>query len=168
MKPTGEWGTGNGEGGTGEVAGLVTLTVAANGKISGKMIDADGTWTLSAASFDGVRLARDGSPHLDPEHQDPETGSPMSDVESPAFVATVIGKNGKKAITNEVTVALDEAACAARPPYQRGVVSGWAASEPPAAAAGDSRPPPCPPRAACSRLASGGVGNAARPGSGTT
>ncbi len=49
------------------------------------------------------------------------------------FHATVIGKNGKKAITNEVTVASEEvaAAVAGQPPYRRGVVSGWAASEPP-------------------------------------
>ncbi len=92
MKPTGEWGTGNGEGGTGEVAGLVTLTVAANGKISGKVLKDGLTWTLAATSFDAVEC-------------------PASDVEgdaSPVFRATVVGKNGKMAFTNEVIVAAEE------------------------------------------------------------
>ena len=116
-----EWGTGNGE-----VAGLVTLTVGANGKISGKVNDADGTWTLAAAAFSSVeRLLSDV--------QEPSSGSQMSEVLSPAFRATVTGKNGKKAITNEVMVTAEEmaAAVAGQPPYRRGVVSGWAASEPP-------------------------------------
>ena len=121
--------------------GLVTLTVAANGKISGKVIDADGTWTLSAASFDGVRLAGDGSPHLDPEHQDPETGSPMSDVGSPVFLATVIGKNGKMAFTNEVEVSAEEMRLGEdASPHRRGVVTGGPQSSA-AAAAEDGRSP---------------------------
>ena len=100
--------------------GLVTLTVDAKGKISGKLIDADGTWTLSAAWFDEARLAGDGSPH-----QDPETGSPMSDVGSLVFHATVIGKNGKMAITNEVEVAAEEMRLGEdASPHRRGVVSG--------------------------------------------
>ena len=100
--------------------GLVTLTVDAKGKMSGKLIDADGTWTLAAAWFDEARLAGDGSPH-----QDPETGSPMSDVESPAFVATVIGKNGKKAITNVVEVAAEAMRLGEdASPHLVGVVSG--------------------------------------------
>ena len=117
-----------------QMCGSAALTIDAKGKISGKLIDADGTWTLSAPWFDGVRLAPllghpllgrilraeraaqavatgvpsaggygDGSPH-----QDPEAGSPMSDVGSPVFVATVIGKNGKMAFTNEMEVAAED------------------------------------------------------------
>jgi hypothetical protein len=109
-----------------ELSGAVTMTVAANGKISGKLIDADGTWTLSAAWFDGVTGTRDACPY-----QDPESGSQESEVGSPVFVATVIGKNGKKAITNEVTVAAEEVRLAGDgSPYRRGVVSGWTASAP--------------------------------------
>ena len=115
----GEWGTGNGE-----VAGLVTLTVGANGKISGKVIDADGTWTLTAAAFSSVeRLLSDV--------QEPSSGSQMSEVLSPAFRATVTGKNGKKAITNEVMVTAEEMAGTRDACPYRGVASGWAASEPP-------------------------------------
>ncbi len=89
--------------------GLVTLTVAANGKISGKVLKDGLTWTLAATSFDAVEC-------------------PASDVEgdaSPVFRATVVGKSGKMAFTNEVTVAAEEVA------GYRGVASGWAASEPP-------------------------------------
>ncbi|MBR1587767.1 MAG: hypothetical protein IJ658_05530 [Kiritimatiellae bacterium] len=108
-------------------SGVVNLTIAANGKISGKVIDADGTWTLSAASFDEVRRDGDIAPY-----QDSETGSPMSEVGSPVFVATVIGKNGKMAITNEMEVSAEEVRLAGDgSPCRRGVVSGWAASEPP-------------------------------------
>ena len=85
--------------------GLVAMTVAANGKISGKVIDADGTWALSAAAFDSVE-------------------GPVSNVEELVFHATVIGKSGKMAITNEVEIAAEEVA--ARPesaPYLRGVVT---------------------------------------------
>ena len=115
--------------------------MAANGKISGKVIDADGTWTLSAASFDGVRLAGDGSPHQDPEHQDPEAGSPMSDVGSLVFHATVIGKNGKMAFTNEVEVSAEEMRLGEdASPHRRGVVTGGPQYSA-AAAAEDGRPP---------------------------
>ncbi len=44
----GELGTGNGESGT------VVLTVAASGKISGKMLEGGKTWTLSAGQFNHV------------------------------------------------------------------------------------------------------------------
>ena len=75
----------------GAVLGLAQgLTVAANGKISGKVIDAAGTWTLSAASFDRY------------------------DAESGAYFATVIGKSGKQSFTNEVQVSAAEFAGAAR------------------------------------------------------
>jgi len=119
----------------------VTLTVDAKGKISGKLIDADGTWTLTAAAYERVEgLELDNQDDLgDLDNQD-DLGS-LGNLDDLVFHATVIGKNGKLAITNEVTVALDEAACAARPPYRRGVVSGWAAVGPSVAAAGDSRPP---------------------------
>ena len=85
--------------------GLVAMTVAANGKISGKVIDAAGTWALSAAAFDSVE-------------------GPVSNVEELVFHATVIGKSGKMAITNEVEIAAEEVA--ARPesaPYLRGALA---------------------------------------------
>ena len=85
-------------------SGLVTLTVAANGKISGKLIDADGTWTLSAASFDAY------------------------DAASETCEATVIGKNGKMAITNVVEVSAEEVRLAGDgSPYRRGGVNALAA-----------------------------------------
>ena len=87
-------------------AGLVTLTVTANGKISGKLLEGGKTWTLSAAAYES------------------------EDEQESAFIATVVGKSGKEAITNAVKVAVDEEARSANEPYQRGVVSGWAASEP--------------------------------------
>ncbi len=117
----GELGDGGGDSGFIETAlpsGMVTLTVDAKGKISGKLIDANGTWTLSATAYERVEgLELEGSGSLD----------------DLVFLATVVGKNGKLAITNEVTVASEEvaAAVAGQPPYRRGVVSRWAASEPP-------------------------------------
>ena len=67
----------------GEPFGLVqAFTVAANGKISGKVL-ADGlTWSLAATSFDAVDL----------------------ESESPVFLATVIGKVGTGIVTNDVAV----------------------------------------------------------------
>ena len=82
----------------GQPDGLVSMTVAANGKISGKLLRDGLTWTLSAPSFDAARA--------------PETGSPV-------FAATVVGKSGKQAVTNEVEAA-EEAG--------RGVVSSLAAN----------------------------------------
>ena len=58
--------------------GLVTMTIAANGKISCKVLEGGKTWALSAASFDVA--------------------------EGSAFLASVIGKAGKEIVTNEVTV----------------------------------------------------------------
>ncbi len=60
---------------------MQAFTVAVNGKISGKLLRADGTWTLAADSFASY------------------------DAENDAYLATVIGKNGKLLETNEVTVA---------------------------------------------------------------
>ncbi len=80
-------------------SGVVSLAIAANGKISGKLLEDGLTWTLSAPWF-GEAGTRDACPY-----QDPEDGSPTSEVGSPVFIATVIGKSGKREITNEVTVA---------------------------------------------------------------
>ena len=118
-----ERGTGNGEQGTGEVAGLVTLTVDAKGKISGKLLEGGQTWTLSAAGFSRV------------EREEHEEGDPEPDVGEPVFYATVIGKAGKEAITNEVKVAAYPSGLAATSPASGeelipyGVVSGggWTA-----------------------------------------
>ena len=85
-------------------AGLMSLTVDSKGKISGKLIDSAGTWTLSAASYSNVER-------------------PSSDVDDSVFHVTVIGKNGKLMATNEVAVALDDASRSASAPYRRGVAS---------------------------------------------
>ena len=68
--------------------GQATLTVSAAGKISGKLLSGGLTWALSAASFTDVE-------------------SPLSDVESPSFLATVIGKSGKLAITNALAITAE-------------------------------------------------------------
>ena len=134
----GELGEGGEQGGgfieTALTSGLVTLTVDAKGKISGKLIEADGTWTLSAAAYERVEGLEQGE--LD-NSDDLDNQGNLDDL---VFHATVIGKNGKKAITNEVTVALDEAARPESAPYRRGVVTGGPQSSA-AAAAEDSRPP---------------------------
>ena len=73
---------------TADKQGTVSLTIAANGKISGKLLELEGgkTWTLSAASFSRVEN--------------------VEDVEmSAVFYATVIGKAGKEVATNEIAVA---------------------------------------------------------------
>jgi hypothetical protein len=57
------------------------------------MLRDDGTWTLSASVFDSVRRVEDNAPYHGGATDDPI-----------AFVATVIGKNGKLLETNEVTV----------------------------------------------------------------
>ena len=74
------WAQGNFDGAAG--GGTVALTVAANGKISGKTLAGGQTWTLAANSYDGV----------------------SGDI----FLATVIGKNGKLLATNSVEVTAGE------------------------------------------------------------
>ena len=91
----------------------VSLTVAANGKISAKKTLADGkSLSLAAASFDMV----DGLDNIED----------IEDLEKLAFCATVIGKNGKEVITNVVMVTAEDvaAAVAGQPPYWCGVVTG--------------------------------------------
>ena len=85
-----------------EASGIVqAFTVAANGKISGKLLRDDGTWTLAADSFASY------------------------DAENDVYLATVIGKNGKLLETNEVTVAATEMRRVEdNAPYQVGVVNG--------------------------------------------
>ena len=93
---------------TGEVDGLVTLTVAANGKVSGRVMKDGLSWTLAASSFDAVDWTEAG----------------------PVYHATVIGKNGKNAFTNEIAVAAEYVAAAGQTPCLRGVATSgewWAA-----------------------------------------
>ena len=74
-----DWAVGNFDGATDDGA-PVSLTVAANGKVSVKMTLADGkSLSLAAASFDAV--------------------------DADGFHAAAIGKNGTAVVTNEVTVA---------------------------------------------------------------
>ena len=74
----------------GELCGIVSaLTIAANGKISGKILEGGRTWSLSAGQFNHV------------EHVEQVGGSDV-------FHATVIGKAGKEVVTNEVTVSATE------------------------------------------------------------
>ena len=103
----GELGTGNGGSAeaTADERGTAALTIAANGKISGKLLRDDGTWALSAGEFSRV------------EHVERVDGSPESEAGSPVFFATVVGKSGKLLETNDVTVAASG-------------VSGRTASEP--------------------------------------
>ena len=70
------------EGSTGGIIGLVQgMTVAANGKISGKLVEGAHTWTLSAPAFAAYYEA------------------------SGAFVTAVVGKSGKEAFTNILVVS---------------------------------------------------------------
>ncbi len=72
-------GTFNGGGDNGQVS----LTVAKTGKLSGKYLSEGLTWTLAANSFDSI------------------------DDWDDAYRATLIGKSGKLAITNEICIAQD-------------------------------------------------------------
>ena len=87
VDPLPNWAVGSFDGAVGaQPNGTVALTVAANGKISGKILEGGRTWSLSAAWFD-------------------EAVSPKSEVGSPVFYATVIAKSGKLLATNEIAVA---------------------------------------------------------------
>ena len=72
------WAVGTFDGGSHE--GVGTVTVAATGKISGKWMSEGTNWTLTATSFDAY----------DPEED--------------AYWATVVGKSGKLAFTNDLVV----------------------------------------------------------------
>ena len=102
-----QWATGTFNGAMfdgGRPVGLVsTLSIAANGKISGKLLTGGKTWTLSAASFSSMVV---GSKNVT------------------NFLATVVGKSGKETITNDIEIvaeAMPAAASSANPPC-RGVV----------------------------------------------
>ena len=82
----------------GQPCGLVSsFTVAANGKISGKLLEGGRTWALSAASFAAV----------------------ANESERTSFIANVIGKSGNETTTNEVAVSADTSAS-----FERGVAEG--------------------------------------------
>ena len=84
-----------------DASGLVqAFTVAANGKISGKILKGGNTWTLSAGEFSRVEHVEDGV----------------------VFHATVIAKAGKEVDTYVIEVSADAASA-----RYRGVVSGWLA-----------------------------------------
>ena len=74
-------------------SGLVSLTISAAGKISGKLLEGGKTWTLSAVAYDEVERRMTNGESLD--DADDEF----------VFFATVIGKSGKEIMTNVVEVA---------------------------------------------------------------
>ena len=79
--PLPDWAVGTFNGG-GDL-GQVSLTVAKTGKLSGKYLSDGLTWSLAANSFDSI------------------------DESGEVYRATLIGKSGKLAMTNEVGVACD-------------------------------------------------------------
>ena len=90
------------------VTGLVAgLTVAANGKISGKVLMDGLTWTLAAAAYDRVE------------------GLDLENLDALAFHATVIGKSGKLAFTNNVTVSAEQFGDSVRGTVTGAVVTTW-------------------------------------------
>ena len=84
VDPLPEWAVGNFDGAVGALPnGTVALTVAASGKISGKILEGGRTWSLSASSFSRAERVED----------------------EVVFHATVIAKAGKEVATNEIAVA---------------------------------------------------------------
>ncbi len=79
--PLPDWAVGTFNGG-GDL-GQVSLTVAKTGKLSGKYLSEGLTWSLAADCFDSINNSGD------------------------VYRATLVGKSGKLAITNEVGVACD-------------------------------------------------------------
>ncbi len=89
-----------------EVEGIFSMTVAANGKISGKYQAHGKAWTFSAASFD---CAKGGWRRI--SHQ-------------PEFGATLIAKSGKEIVTNVVEVSRQSVCDPTGSEVERGVVYG--------------------------------------------
>ena len=93
-----QWAVGTFDGAVLDAANVPTgivqaLTIAANGKIGGKLLCDGQAWTLSASSFDTVRRNADAA------------SGQLPDGKGPTFVATVLGKCGKLMVTNEVEVS---------------------------------------------------------------
>ena len=68
------------------ILGLSSISVAANGKISGKLLEGDKTWTLSAPSFETVE-------------------SPAVPDDELEFRALIVGRSGKMTFTNELFIS---------------------------------------------------------------
>jgi hypothetical protein len=100
------WAVGSFDGAVGaQPNGTVALTIAASGKISGKILEGGRTWSLSAGEFSRVERV---------EHVE----------DGVVFHATVIAKAGKLLATNEIAVSAEAmAAGSSNPPY-RGVAIG--------------------------------------------
>ena len=100
-------------------SGLVTFTVDAKGKISGKILEGGKTWSLSAPSFSRVGPLEN--------LESLEQLESLENLEpSLAYYATVIAKSGKEVATNEIAIVAEEtgaAAVSSKPPY-RGFATG--------------------------------------------
>ena len=98
-----------GVGWDGTPAGLVqNLSVGVNGKMSGKLVDADGlTWTLSANAYDAYDAATE------------------------TYIATVVGKSGKLSVTNAMSVVAETVENPNGNDHVRGVATGddWGAKQ---------------------------------------
>ena len=97
-----EWAQGTFNGAV--AGGLVTFTVDAKGKISGKILEGGKTWSLSAVSFSRV------------EHVE-RVGNGL------AYYATVVAKSGKEVATNEIAIVAEETGARDARPY-RGFATG--------------------------------------------
>ncbi len=100
-------------------SGVVSLAIAANGKISGKLLESGKTWTLSAASFDRA-YGGQGLTDLS-AGGDGRGGSLLPAV---AFHATVVAKAGNLLATNEIAVTAEAMAADSSDPLWRGVATG--------------------------------------------
>ena len=94
VDPLSTWAQGTFDGavdlGVASPSGLVTFTVSAAGKVSGKWQEDGLTWTLAAAAYDSYDAGTD------------------------EYVATFVGKSGKLAFTNEVIVSAEALGDSAR------------------------------------------------------
>ena len=84
VDPIPEWAVGTFEGGT-ATDGLTTLTVSSAGKISGKTLDGNLTWTLTANNFDDYDEAKE------------------------LYTATIAAKGGTTTLTDRLTISRGDA-----------------------------------------------------------
>ena len=117
--------------GEGAPAGTVSLTIAANGKIGGKLLEGGKTWALSAASFERVESG-------EWKVESADVGSPKSEVESPVFYATVTGKCGNELVAKEIAVAAEKVAEPDGREAMRGVMTTGTSSSSTGQNGGDS------------------------------
>ena len=111
VKALPSWAVGTFNGRVKSISGVVTVTVAANGKVVGSLLEGGKSWSLSAPAFSRAELPENMEPMANPDPR-------------PTYYATVVAKSGKEVEAKEIAVTAEVMALDSSNQPCRGIITG--------------------------------------------